>query len=91
MELALSFNSADSARIESYAARKNMSAIDYIRAAVMKPIDEETRRDGKEAAMLAMKRLQGELEGAGKEIGLASDEDVADWITESRRKERAAE
>lgn len=54
MELALSFSAADAARIEDYAARKNMSALDYIRAAVMKPIDEEDARATADAEYLAM-------------------------------------
>ena len=54
MELALSFNSVDSARIESYAAQKNMSALDYIRAAVMQPIDEEAARAKANAEYLVM-------------------------------------
>ena len=54
MELALSFNAADASRIEKYAARKNMSALDYIREAVMKPIDEEDARAKANAEYLAM-------------------------------------
>ena len=41
-------------------------------------------------AMLALKRLQKELEGVGEAIGFDSDDAIAEWITASRRQERAA-
>ena len=41
-------------------------------------------------ALLTLRRLQKELEGVGEAIGLDSDEAIADWVTASRRKERAA-
>lgn len=41
-------------------------------------------------AVLALKRLQMEMDGVGEAVGLNSDEAVAEWVMESRRKERMA-
>ncbi len=90
MELALTFSDADAVRIEKYAAKKNLNILDYAKRAVMKPIDEEDSLDAKNAAMLALKQLQKEMDGVGAAVGLDSDDAVADWITESRRAERLA-
>lgn len=90
MELALSFDAADASRIEKYAAEKNMSVPDFVRRAVMKSVHEEQERAARNGALLALKKLQKELEGAGEKAGLGSDEAIADWITESRRRERSA-
>lgn len=54
MELALSFSDADAARIESYAAKKNMSVLDYAKKILKKGLDEEEARDKANAEYLAM-------------------------------------
>ncbi len=90
MELALSFSDADAARIEKYAAKKNMNVLDYAKRAVMKPIEEEDSLAAQSDAMFALKQLQKEMDGVGEAIGLDSDDAVAEWITESRRAERLA-
>ena len=54
MELALSFSEADAARIESCAARKNMSVLDYAKKILQKGLDEEEARAAQNAEYLAM-------------------------------------
>ncbi len=54
MELALSFSDADAARIQSYAAQKNMSVLDYAKKILKKGLDEEEARDKANAEYLAM-------------------------------------
>lgn len=54
MDMALPFSAAEAARIENHAARHHMSVADYIRAAVMKPIDEEESRAKANAEYLAI-------------------------------------
>ena len=54
MELALSFSDADAARIESYAAQRNMSVPDYAKKILQKGLDEEEARDKANAEYLAM-------------------------------------
>ncbi|MBR1884993.1 MAG: hypothetical protein IJ812_01175 [Schwartzia sp.] len=78
MELALSFNAADASRIEKYAARINMSALDYIREAVMKPIDEEDARAKANAEYLAMldRGFQDLREGKGTRMTWEQLEDL---------------
>ena len=39
------------------------------------------------SAIYAMKKFQKQMEGQAAKAGLNSEEDVAEWITESRRKE----
>ena len=39
------------------------------------------------SAIYALQRLQAKMAGAGKTVGLMTDEDVAAWITASRREE----
>lgn len=90
VELALSFSEADALRIKKYAAKKNMSILDYAKHAVMKSIDEEDSLTEQNAAMIALKGIQKDMEGVGEAIGLDSDDAVAAWVTESRREERAA-
>ena len=90
MEMALSFDAAEAARIEKYAAKKNMSILDYAKRAVMKSIDEEDALTAQNVAMAALKSLQKDMEGVGEAVGLDSDEAVATWVTESRRTERLA-
>jgi len=41
------------------------------------------------SAIYALQRLQAQMAGEGKAIGLMTDEDVAAWITASRREEEA--
>ena len=41
------------------------------------------------SAIYALQRLQAQIAGEGKAIGLMTDEDVAAWITASRREEEA--
>lgn len=41
------------------------------------------------SAIYAMKKFQRQMKGAANSMGLQSEEDVADWITESRRKDTA--
>lgn len=39
------------------------------------------------SAVYALMQFQEQMRGEGKKAGLMSEEDVADWITESRRKD----
>lgn len=39
------------------------------------------------SAIYALQRLQAQMAGEGKTVGLMTDEDVAAWITASRREE----
>lgn len=41
------------------------------------------------SAIYALQRLQSQMAGEGKAVGLMTDEDVAAWITASRREEEA--
>ena len=41
------------------------------------------------SAIYALQRLQAQMAGEGKAVGLMTDEDVAAWITASRREEEA--
>ncbi len=41
------------------------------------------------SAIYALQRLQAQMAGEGKTVGLMTDEDVASWITASRREEEA--
>ena len=41
------------------------------------------------SAVYALQRFQEQMKGEGKKAGLLSDEDVAAWITSSRREEDA--
>ena len=41
------------------------------------------------SAIYALQRLQRQMKGAGEAAGLMTDEDVAAWITASRREEDA--
>ena len=41
------------------------------------------------SAIYALQRLQAQMAGEGKAVGLMSEEDVAAWITASRREEEA--
>ena len=67
MALSLSFNNADSILIEKYAAEQNMSALEFVKRAVMKSVAEETERAARNAAMLAQEK-KSDMAG----IGLAS-------------------
>lgn len=40
-------------------------------------------------AVNAMQKLQRQMQGEAEKAGLNSEEDVADWIMESRKKENA--
>lgn len=40
-------------------------------------------------AAAAMQKLQRQMQGEAEKVGLNSEEDVADWIMESRKKENA--
>ena len=42
------------------------------------------------SAIYALQRLQAQMAGEGKTVGLMTDEDVAAWITASRREEETA-
>lgn len=39
------------------------------------------------SAVYAMMQLQKQMKNSGKDVGLLSEEDVAEWITNSRRKD----
>ena len=41
------------------------------------------------SAVYAMMRFQEQMKGKAKQIGMLTDEDVAQWITQSRREENA--
>ena len=41
------------------------------------------------SAIYALQRLQQQMAGKGESVGLGSDEDIANWITNSRRGEEA--
>lgn len=41
------------------------------------------------AAIYAMQQLQKKMNGEAEKAGFTSDEDIASWITDSRRKENA--
>ncbi len=41
------------------------------------------------SAIYAMQKFQGQMKGQAVQAGLTSEEDVADWITKSRREENA--
>lgn len=41
------------------------------------------------STIYALQQLQAQMAGEGKTVGLMSEEDVAAWITASRRKEEA--
>lgn len=41
------------------------------------------------SAIYALQRFQAQMKGEGKAAGLMSDDDVAAWITASRREEEA--
>lgn len=41
------------------------------------------------SAVYALMRLQEQMGGEGKKVGLFTEEDVANWITQSRREENA--
>ena len=41
------------------------------------------------SAVYALQRLQAQMAGEGKAAGLLTDEDIAAWITASRREEEA--
>ena len=42
-----------------------------------------------DSAVYALTRLQEQMNGEGKKVGLITEEDVANWITQSRREENA--
>ena len=41
------------------------------------------------SAVYAMMRFQEQMQGKAKQIGMLTEEDVAQWITQSRREENA--
>ena len=41
------------------------------------------------SAVYALRRFQEQMQGEGEKANLLTDEDIAIWITESRRKEEA--
>lgn len=41
------------------------------------------------SAVYALLRFQEQMRGEGEKVGLFSEEDVANWITQSRREENA--
>ena len=41
------------------------------------------------SAVYALMRLQEQIDGEGKKAGLFTEDDVANWITQSRREENA--
>lgn len=43
------------------------------------------------SAIYALQRFQEQMKGKGMVAGLYTDEDIANWITESRREEEANE
>ena len=58
MELALSFSDAEAARIESYAAQRNMSVLDYAKKILQKGLDEEEVRNAEYVAKIEESRKQ---------------------------------
>ena len=43
------------------------------------------------SAVYALMKLQDQMKGAAEKVGLLSEDDVADWITNSRREENLNE
>ncbi len=43
------------------------------------------------SAVYALMKLQDQMKGAAEKVGLLSEDDVADWITNSRREENRNE
>ena len=43
------------------------------------------------SAIYALQRFQEQMKGKGEAAGLYTDEDIANWITQSRREEEAHE
>ena len=43
------------------------------------------------SAIYALQRFQEQMKGKGEAAGLYNDEDIANWITESRREEESYE
>lgn len=41
------------------------------------------------SAVYAMMRFQEQMKGQAKKVGMLTEEDVAEWITQSRREENA--
>lgn len=41
------------------------------------------------SAVYALQRFQEQMQGEGEKVGFFTEEDVADWITNSRREEEA--
>lgn len=41
------------------------------------------------SAIYALQRFQEQMKGKGEKAGLFTDEDIANWITQSRREEEA--
>ncbi len=41
------------------------------------------------SAVYAMMRFQEQMKGQAKQVGMLTEEDVAEWITQSRREENA--
>ena len=41
------------------------------------------------SAVYAMQKFQGQMKGQAEKAGFTSEEDVADWITNTRREENA--
>ena len=74
MELALTFDAADAARIEKYAAEKRMSVFDFAKRAVMKSIDEEEAYAKANAAYLAMIDEGFRQIEAGKGVSFTDEE-----------------
>ena len=43
------------------------------------------------SAIYALQRFQEQMKGKGEAVGLYTDEDIANWITQSRREEESDE
>lgn len=55
---------------------------------VKQKLDEADEKENSNASLHALHRLQNQMRGRAEKSGFKSEEDVADWITESRRNEK---
>ena len=83
MALALSFNDADAARIENYAAMKNMGVFDFVRQAVMKPIDEADEKAARNSEYLAVLDTRIDDVKAGKNTVSFSEKEWEKFANDS--------
>ena len=53
-------------------------------------VDENSNECVVNSAIYALQRFQRQMRGTAEQAGLMTDEDIAAWITASRREEEAA-